>query len=283
MTERQPPPIATWLLQRAARGNEALVGDLLEEYRRRRSVGWFWQQVLSTLVVNLSKGALLLGAIVALFLIGSQFSVPGARADTLTLLAARSPGSPFGQLSILTGGQLAGVTAFALGIVPYVSAAMIVQLFAYGWRFLHRHSRIRREVPIVALTRSVAILLCMVQAVSLAVFLERTSAINGGLRIVANPGMTFRVTTLITLTAGTIALMFISDQISTRRIGNGMFLVFVAGVVAGLAGMLGPLVRGQVDPMALLTYVTLHMAIVAVVSYGYRRELVPSNAERRVL
>jgi preprotein translocase subunit SecY len=277
MTEMRPPVLATWLLKHAARGNDALVGDLFEEHRRRRSVVWYWRQVLTAVVVNLSREALLVLGIVALFLIGSRFSIPGAHADTLTLLASRAAGTPVGLLSILTGGQLVGVTIFALGIMPYVSAALIVQAFALIWRFLNRNARRWRDVPVVAVTWCLAILLCAAQAIGLALFLERTSAINGGLRIVANPGGMFRITTLLTLTAGTTSLMLISDQISKRQIGNGMFLVFVAGIVAGLSGALRPLLAGQVDPFAVLTYTALHVAVVGVVSHGYRRAIAPAQ------
>ena len=277
MTGMRPPALATWLLKHASRGNDALVGDLCEEYGRRRSVVWYWRQVLTAVVVNLSREALLVLGMVALFLIGKQFSVPGAHADTLTLLASRAAGTPFGALGILTGGQLSGVTIFALGIMPYISAALIVQACALIWRYWNRNATNRREIPIVAVTWCVAILLCVVQAVGLALFLERTSAINEGLRIVANPGAMFRITTILTLTAGTTILMLISDQISKRQIGNGMFLVFVAGIVAGLSGALMPLLTGQVDPFAVLTYTILNIAVVAVVSRGYRRALAPAQ------
>jgi preprotein translocase subunit SecY len=126
-------------------------------------------------------------------------------------------------------------------------------------------------VPVVAVTWCVAILLCGAQAIGLALFLERSSAINS-LRIVANPGGIFRITTLLTLMAGTTSLMLISDQTSKRQIGNGMFLVFVAGIVAGLSGT--PL---EVDPFALLTYTALHVAVVGVVSHRYRRTIAPAQ------
>ncbi len=274
MTATRPPALATWLLKHAARGNDALVGDLFEEHCRRRSDVWYWRQVLTAVALNLSREALLVLGIVALFLIGSWFSVPGARADTLTLLSARAAGRPFGPLSLLTGGQLfLGVTVFALGIMPYVSASLIVQAFALIWRFLNRNARRRRDVPVVAVTWCVAILLCAAQAIGVALFLERSSAINEGLRIVANPGWTFRITTLLTITAGTTSLMLISDQISRRQIGNGMFLVFFAGIVAGLSRAAGT----GVDPFAALTYTALQIAIVAVVSRGYRRAIAPAG------
>lgn len=105
MTNPQPPVLATWFLKHVAGGNDALVGDLFEEHRRRGSVVWYWRQVLAAVVVHLRRKALLVLGIVALFHVGSRFSVPGAHADTLTLLAAQAAGTPFGLFSILTGGQ----------------------------------------------------------------------------------------------------------------------------------------------------------------------------------
>jgi preprotein translocase subunit SecY len=276
MTETRPPALATWLLKHVARGTDALVGDLLEEHGRRRSVVWYWRQVLTAVVVNRSREVLVVFGIVALFLAGSRLSIPGAHADTLTLLASRAAGMPF---DILTGGQLYGFTIFALGIMPYVSAALMVQAFALIWRFLNRNARRRRDVPVVAVTWCVAILLCAVQAVGLALFLERTSATTEASRIVANPGWMFRITTLLTLMAGTTSLILISDQISRRQIGNGMFLVFVAGIVAGLSGTFMPLLSGQVDPFAVLTYTAMHVAIVGMVSHGYRRAIAPAQLD----
>jgi preprotein translocase subunit SecY len=231
--------------------------------------------VLAAVALNLSREALLVLGIVALFLIGSRFSVQGAQADTLTLLAGKAAGRPFGPLSLLTGGQLLlGVTVFGLGIMPYVGAALIVQASALVWQFLNRNARRRRDVPVIALTWCVAILLCAAQAILVALFMERTSAINEGLKIVVTPGWVFRITTLVTLTAGTTSLMLISDQISRRQIGNGMFLVFVAGIVSGLSRTLG-----QADPFALLTYAVLQIAVVLVVSRGYRRSIAPAGLD----
>ncbi len=258
-------------------GTTRSVGDLLEEHRRRRSVVWYWRQVLTAVVVNRSSEGLVVLGIVALFLVGSRFSVPGAHADILTLLASRAADTYLGPLHILTGGQLSGVTIFALGIMPYVSAALMVQACALIWRFLNRNAKKRRDMPVVAVTWCVAILLCAVQAIGLALFLERTSAINGGSGIVANPGWMFRITTLLTLMAGTTSLMLISDQISRRQIGNGMFLVFVAGIAAGLSGTFKPLLTGQLDPLAVLTYTAMHVAIVGIVSHGYRRAIAPAQ------
>jgi preprotein translocase subunit SecY len=271
MTEQQPPALATWLLKRAARGNEPLVGDLLEEYRRGRSALWYWRQVLTTVVVGGSKAAALALGVVAVYLIGSYVSIPGANASVVALLERRAVGTPCQLFSVMFGGQLAGITIFALGIGPYISAAFLVQAGALVWRFLTRHSKRPRPLPVVACTWCVALLLCATQAAGLAAFLERVSLANQGLPIVFHPGWTFRITTLLTLTAGTTILMLISDQISKRRIGNGMLLVFGAGIAVGLAGAFRPLLAGQMDPFGLLTALALNTIVATADTHGYRR------------
>jgi hypothetical protein len=92
MTDTRPPALATWLLKHAARGNDALVGDLFEEHRRRRSVAWYWSQVLTAVVVNRSRETLLLLGVVALLPHGQWLPVPGAHADPLT--PRRAGGGP---------------------------------------------------------------------------------------------------------------------------------------------------------------------------------------------
>ena len=273
MTEKQPPALARWLVKQAARGNEALVGDLLEEYRRGRSAVWYWRQALTIVVVGRSTAAALALGIVALYILGSYFPIPGANASVLDLVNRRAVGAPFQLFNVLFGGQLSGLTVFALGIGPYISAAFLVQGAALVWRFLNRHAESWRPVPVVASTWCVALVLCAAQAVGLATFLERVSAAGGGLPIVDSPGWTFRFTTLVTLTASTTCLMLLSDQISKRRLGNGMLLVFGAGIVAAVPGIVGPLVTGRMDPFALLNMLVVNTAVVTVVSLGYRRAI----------
>ena len=197
----EPPALATWLLEhiRFSNTGEALAGDLLEEFTRGRSAAWYWRQVLTTVVVGRSKAAALALGVVAVYMAGSYVSIPGANASVLALLERQAVGTPFRLFSVAFGGQLTGVTIFALGIGPYISAAFIVQAGALVWRFLKRHSERPRPLPVVACTWCVAILLCTTQAAGLAAFLERVSLADQGLPIVFHPGWTFRITTLLTL------------------------------------------------------------------------------------
>lgn len=273
MIREQPPALATWLLNWAARGNEALIGDLLEEYRRGRSAVWYWKQVLTAVVVGRLKGAALALGVAAIYVLGSYVSIPGADASMRALLERRAVGAPYRLFDVVVGGQLTGITIFALGINPYISAAFIVQAAALVWRFLQQHSAMPRPLPVVAATWCLAILFCATEAAGLAAFLERVSLAHPGLPIVFHPGWTFRITTLLTLTAGTTTLMLLSDQISKRRFGNGMFLVFGAGIMVSLGGAIPPLLEGQVDPFGILAPLAFKTMVTAVVSHGYRRAI----------
>ena len=273
MTGKRPPVLATWILKHVARGNEALIGDLLEEHRRRRSAAWYWRQVVTAVVVGRSRAAMLSLGVVALYGLGSYFSIPGANASLRALVERAAVGTPWRVFSVFAGGQLTGVTIFALGISPYISAAFLVQAVTLVWRFLSRNAEKRRRLPLVMCTWSVAILLCATQAAGLAMFLERASVSGPGLPLVLQPGWMFRMTTLLTLTAGTTCLMLISDQISKRGLGNGMFIVFVAGIVAALPGIAAPLLAGEIDPFAVFAMLALNTAIAGVVSHGYRRAI----------
>jgi preprotein translocase subunit SecY len=113
-------------------------------------------------------------------------------------------------------------------------------------------------------------LLCVVQATGIALFLERQSKILGGLRLVYSPGWTFRLTTVLTLTAGSAALMWLGDYITERRTGNGLFLMFLAGMLVGLPGIVG---AAWWDPYRTMRSLTVLAMIVGVAASGYRRAI----------
>jgi preprotein translocase subunit SecY len=233
MTPIEPPSVATWLLKHLGRRNDALAGDLLEEYRRGRSAAWYWRQVLTAIVVSRRTEALLSVGILGIYWIGHYLPILGANTSALVSLGRQRQVATFQFYDLSVGGNLAPVTMVALGIMPYVSASVLVQLLALFWRSLRRTWTPSRRF-IRRSTLVVAILLCIVQADGVALFLERQTTILGGPQLVYNPGWVFRFTTVATLTSGTAALMWLSDYITDRGIGNGMFLTFMAGVLVGL-------------------------------------------------
>ena len=141
----------------------------------------------------------------------------------------------FGLYDMFSGGNLSKVTIFALGIMPYISASIILQLLTVVWPYLEQLSKEgelgRRKIT--QYTRYGTIVLSVVQSLGIAIFLERQTQIAGGLPLVYNPGWAFRLMTVLTLTTGTCFIMWLGEQITERGIGNGMSLIIFAGIVVG--------------------------------------------------
>jgi preprotein translocase subunit SecY len=150
-------------------------------------------------------------------------------------LARQLQNTMFGLADMFTGGSLAKVTIFALGIMPYISASIILQLLTVVWPYLERLSKEgelgRRKIT--QYTRYGTILLSLVQSGGIAFFLERQTQVAGGLPLVYHPGLAFRLMTVLTLTTGTCFVMWLGEQITERGIGNGMSLIIYAGIVVG--------------------------------------------------
>jgi len=275
MTTKAPPKTATRILKWVAGENEPLIGDLIEEYQRGRSGLWFWRQVMAAVFVRAPRAATLALLVLALYFAGTYIAIPGARdvLHALTTQRAVGPGpSQLFTVFFLGGGEMSWGTIFTLGITPYISAACLVLIAQWLWNRLPGNSPYRVQLPVVRLTWLVGLVLCMWQAAGFAVFLERVS-LSSTTPIVAHPGMMFRLIALLMLTAGTTCLMFISDWISRHQMGNGMLIVFVAGTLAALPGIVGPLFSGAVDPFAILGVLVINTVIAAAISHGYQRAI----------
>src|SRR6476659_7404797 len=167
--------------------------------------------------------------------IGHRITVPGVNIGALSELANQMQNQMFGLYDMFSGGNLSRVTIFALGIMPYISASIILQLLTVVWPYLERLSKEgelgRRKIT--QYTRYGTIVLSVVQALGIAIFLERQTKITGGLPLVLHPGLAFRLMTVLTLTTGTCFIMWLGEQITERGIGNGMSLIIYAGIVVG--------------------------------------------------
>jgi len=172
----------------------------------------------------------------------------------------------FSRYDILSGGNLSSATILALGIAPFVSASIIVQVATFLWWFLKGRQGVPWKLPIVSATWTIAVLLALAQSAGVAVFLERQNVVIGGLELVSSPGWGFRLSTMLILTGGSVSLMWIGDRITERRIGNGFFLVFLAAVLAGLTGG-----TGVTRVMSAVPSIVVPLMVVGIVSYYYRR------------
>ena len=161
------------------------------------------------------------------------------------------------------------MTIFALGIMPYISASIILQLLTVVWPYLERISKEgelgRRKIT--QYTRYGTIVLSVVQALGIAIWLERQTQIAGGLPLVYNPGWGFRLMTVLTLTTGTAFIMWLGEQITERGIGNGMSLIIFAGIVVGLPrGVITTFDQLRTGQMGLIRLILLLVVMVSVVA-----------------
>jgi preprotein translocase subunit SecY len=185
-------------------------------------------------VPDLRKRVLFTLAMLAIYRLGNHVPTPGINPQALIDFFEQNRGNWFGLVDMFSGGNLAKVTVFALGIMPYISASIILQLLTVVWPYLEKLSKEgelgRRKIT--QWTRYGTVLLSVIQSSAIAVYLERTTVSNQ-FQIVENPGLAFKVMTVLTLTTGTAFIMWLGEQITERGIGNGMSLIIFAGIVVG--------------------------------------------------
>src|SRR3954447_15608551 len=185
---------------------------------------------------DLRKRVLFTLGVLAVYRLGGRVTTPGVNTEALALMADQAKGTMFGLYDMFSGKNLSQMTIFALGIMPYISSSIILQLLTVVWPYLERLSKEgelgRRKIT--QYTRYGTILLSVVQALGIAYFLEKNTGIAGGLPLVYSPGWGFRLMTVLSLTTGSCFIMWLGEQITERGIGNGMSLIIYAGIVVGL-------------------------------------------------
>src|ERR671918_2581464 len=185
-------------------------------------------------VADLRKRVLFTLGLLAVYRIGSKIPTPGINPDALAQLMANASSGVFGLYDMFSGQNLSQMTIFALGIMPYISASIILQLLTVVWPYLERLSKEgelgRRKIT--QYTRYGTVVLSIVQAFGIAIFLEKST--EGGLPLVYDPGWDFRLMTVLTLTTGSCFVMWLGEQITERGIGNGMSLIIFSGIAVGL-------------------------------------------------
>jgi preprotein translocase subunit SecY len=231
-------------------------------------------------VADLRKRVLFTLGVLAVYRIGSGIPTPGIDPTALQQLMERAGGGVFGLYNMFSGNNLEQMTIFALGIMPYISASIIIQLLTVVSPYLERLSKEgelgRRKIT--QYTRYGTIALAIVQSAGIAIFLERNTGIAGGLPLVYDPGWGFRLMTVLTMTTGTTFVMWLGEQITERGVGNGMSLIIFAGIVVGLpsavAITLEQLRTGQMNLFGLIALVILMIIVVATIVFverGHRR------------
>jgi preprotein translocase subunit SecY len=218
--------------------------------------------------------------LLAVYRVGSKIPTPGINGEALRALMQSASSGVFGLYDMFSGQNLSQMTIFALGIMPYISASIILQLLTVVWPYLERLSKEgelgRRKIT--QYTRYGTILLAVVQAMGIAIFLERNTEMAGGLPLVYDPGWGFRLMTVLTLTTGTTFVMWLGEQITERGIGNGMSLIIFAGIIVGLPSAvfvtLDQLRTGQMGPIRLAFLIVMMALVIAAIVFverGHRR------------
>jgi preprotein translocase subunit SecY len=218
--------------------------------------------------------------LIGVYRIGAHIPTPGVNEGALAIMAEQARNSMLGLYDMFTGGNLAKVTIFALGVMPYISSSIILQLLTVVWPYLERISKEgelgRRKIT--QYTRYLTLCLALVQSLGIAIWLEKNTNITGGLPLVYNPGWGFRFMCVTTLTTGTMFIMWLGEQITERGIGNGMSLLIYAGIVDGIVpGILrtfDQMQTGQIGLFRILFLLIMMVVVIAaivLVERGHRR------------
>jgi preprotein translocase subunit SecY len=231
-------------------------------------------------VSDLRKRVLFTLGLLAVYRVGGHIPTPGVNSEALALLAEQAKSTMFGLYDMFSGKNLSQMTIFALGIMPYISASIILQLLTVVWPYLERLSKEgelgRRKIT--QYTRYGTIVLSVVQSLGIALYLEHQTNVAGGLPLVYNPGWFFRFMTVLTLTTGTGFIMWLGEQITERGIGNGMSLIIYAGIVVNfphaVLATFEQMRLGQLTLFRILVLVVLMVLVVAAIIFverGHRR------------
>jgi preprotein translocase subunit SecY len=222
----------------------------------------------------------------AVYRVGAHIPTPGINNEELFAFLQKQGGSLLGFLDIFSGGSLSRLTIFALGIMPYISASIILQLLTVVIPHLSKLAKEgeRGRKKIIQYTRYGTIVIAVIQGFGIAIGLE---GMNQGAFVLA-PGWPFRLMTVITLTAGTAFLMWLGEQITERGIGNGISLIIFAGIVARLpAAVAQTFDLYQVGQLSLLLLVALAgvmlFVVAAIVFLESGRRKIPVQYAKRVI
>jgi preprotein translocase subunit SecY len=228
-----------------------------------------------------------LGALVV-YRLGSFIPVPGIDPVALGLLFDQQRGTILDMFNMFSGGALGRFSVFAIGIMPYISSAIIMQLLTHvepRLKELRKEGEAGRR-KITRYTRYGTVCLASFQALGVAIALESQQA--GAMAVVIAPGIGFRITTVATLVTGTVFLMWLGEQISERGVGNGISIIIFSGIVAGLPSAIGGTLElartGELHVLLVLVIMVLALTVTAFVVFVERgqRRITVNYAKRQV-
>ena len=242
-------------------------------------------------IPELKKRILFTIAILIVVRIGAHVPIPGVDSEALGAAVQNLQNTLFGLYDMFTGGAFQKATLFALGIMPYISASIIIQLMGVVVPYFQRLQKEGEEgrKKITQLTRYGTVLISSLQAIGVAFFLENMTNVGGGvLSVIPDPGLGFRITTVITLVTGTIFIMWLGEQISERGIGNGISLIIMVGIISRMpnvviseVSLVREDVRGILTEVVLIMLMCLIVGFVVLLTQGTRK--IPVQYAKRVV
>jgi preprotein translocase subunit SecY len=245
------------------------------------------QEIFS--IPELKRRVLFTIGLLIVYRIGGHITTPGVNVGVITGWFQQQQGTIFGLYDLFAGGNLTKATIFALGIMPYISASIILQLFQAVIPYFEKLAKEGEEgrKKITQYTRYGTVVLATVQGIGISFFLESMQG-AGGESAVLFPGIGFRMLTVLTLTSGTVFVMWLGEQISERGIGNGISLIISIGIIAryptDMLNTWRAVSLGQMSPFKLAFLLIIMVGIIAgiiFVTQGQRR--IPVQYAKRVV
>jgi preprotein translocase subunit SecY len=240
-------------------------------------------------IPELKKRILFTLGLLAVYRVGAHIPTPGIDSQALAAFFQQTQGTLLGFFDMFSGGALSRLTIFALGIMPYISASIILELLTVVVPYLEKLKKEGEQgrKKITQYARYGTILLSAVQGLGISLGLESMQSPTGAL-VVPDPGWSFRLMTMLTLTAGTAFIMWLGEQITERGIGNGISLIIFAGIVAQLPSAILNTFRlmgtGELNLLLMIFIVGLMLAVVAAIVFmeaGHRK--IPIQYAKRVV
>jgi preprotein translocase subunit SecY len=242
-----------------------------------------------TRIPELRKRILVTAGFLVVYRLGAHVPTPGIDTPALSAFFAQQSGTLFGMIDMFSGGALQRLSVFSLGIMPYISASIILQLLTVVVPYLERLSKegeLGRK-KINQYSRYGTVLLSVIQSLGIAIGIEAMKVASGA-SVVYHPGWSFRLLTVLTLTSGTLFIMWIGEQITERGIGNGISLIIFAGIVARMPSAIIRTARlvkaGELSLFVLIFLIALMVLVVAIIVYFERaHRRIPIQYARRVV
>ncbi|PID78442.1 MAG: preprotein translocase subunit SecY [Deltaproteobacteria bacterium] len=238
---------------------------------------------------ELKKRLLATVLLLLVYRVGIHVPTPGIDRQALLALFASKQGTLFSMFDMFAGGALSRLSVFALGIMPYITAAIIFELLQVSIPYLQQLKKEGEQgrQKLTQYTRYATVGISLFQGIGISIGLERMFS-PGGAAIVLSPGWSFRIMTMITLTAGTVFIMWLGEQITERGVGNGISLIIFAGIVARLPAAIANTFRlisqGEMTVFGLIILVALMVGVIAfIVFMEQAQRRIPVHYAKRVV